>query len=164
MIFLSQNLTCKTCGNRNKITLWKKSQYVVKEVDPAIEEQKLEAKTLQGNKESKIDKETKVTAPVKANSLLSKQNQKKTKRNENKPKSEKLVLMMSSDQKPRKKKKPPQKNTNVDKTLLGTKKKPENPAQAMKRNSLLQLAAALKTKTKKTSNTNDKLKQMFSNK
>lgn len=151
-----QTITCKICKNRNKVALWKKTQTDAKETesnpkqiisniaDVPINEKKSNVPSQQSHsQQSPINKAQKLTPkPNKPNQLLSvSQNKKK---NKNKTLTQNKTLSKGIG----KKGAPPPSQTKS--------------STSMKKNSLLQLAAALKSKTK-ISDPNSKLKQMFSN-
>lgn len=150
-------MTCEVCGNQSRVTLWKKNQTNNAEI-----EKKQEVKNVPEQSKStamvipKVKKSTSMTSTAKVikaddqmvNTVAA---------------SSQAIKIVNDSQK---KEKP---NISKNKTLLlnnpskKAAKKGAPSTSAMKKNSLLQLAAALKTKTK-ISDSNGRLKQMFNSK
>lgn len=150
-------MTCEICGNQSRVALWKKNQ-----TNDAETEKNHELKNVPEQSESRIlvipkikNSNSMTVDPTTAK--VTKPNDQVTKRIAANSQAVKNVNDSPKKVKP---------NKNKNKTLLlsNTSKKSTKKCapstSAMKKNSLLQLAAALKTNTK-ISNSNCRLKQMF---
>lgn len=172
--FIFQTWTCQICGNRSKIAIFKKIQPEPKE------EVKSESKLVQNieapeqtqtehniigepsnSDQPQIKKEKKKKKKINNAGLIIKTNENKT--NPPRPKISPIVVPSpsNSQKKQIKSNNPTQNNANKNKAQKPSNQNHRTPT--MKRNSLLQLASALKSKCK-TTNSNDKLKLMFSGK
>lgn len=152
-------MTCDVCGNQSRVTLWKKNQTNNAEI-----EKKQEVKNVPEQSKSRamvipmVKKSTSMTSDATAKVIKADDPMANTS-----AASSQAIKNVNDSQK---KEKP---NKSKNKTLLlnnpskKAAKKGAPSTSAMKKNSLLQLAAALKTKTK-ISDSNGRLKQMFNSK
>lgn len=151
-------MTCDVCANQTRVALWKKNQ-----TDNTETEKKQELKEIPVHSESKVL----VVPKVKKGNSIVHTVAKINKANDQVSKKDAAISQVTKNVIDSQKKDKPKKNKN--KTLLLTNtsknaaKKGAPSTSAMKKNSLLQLAAALKTKTK-ISDSNCRLKQMFNSK